>query len=54
MGLTEFLENRLLSYLVGESWGKVYYCASECVGCRDIGECVAEAVVLPWLAVQRV
>lgn len=54
MGLTEFLENWSLSYLVGESWGKVYYCASECVGCRDIGECVAEAVVLPWLAVQRV
>lgn len=43
----------LLSYLVGESWGKVNDCAGECVGCRDIGENVAETIVLPWLTVKR-
>ena len=43
-----------LSYLVGEAWGEVDDCASEGVGCRDIGENVAEAVVLPWLAVEGI
>ena len=47
-------EGCVLSYLVGEAWGEVDDCAGECVGCRDIGESVAEAVVLPWLAVEGI